>query len=183
MISIFIYQGDHSDLNSVNLVLINAEIQLIKSSFWSFFEQPGSGFEDELTGKKSVSSFPLVVSVFIGRKVMLGSFLLEFNSPTIKLVSNWWITKISSLKSNVKVGVNWNKCFKRLKKNKILLSWLLETRLIFRRTAIEEVHMYTLDGIDTQFTSKWTRFRYCEGDMRGISSNSVGMRENTNQKN
>ena len=40
-------------------------------------------------------------------------------------------------------------------KNKFLLPWLLEARLVSWKTAIE-AHMYTLDGIDTQFTSKWT---------------------------
>ena len=28
--------------------------------------------------------------------------------------------------------------------------------MVSRRTAIGKVHMYMLDGIDTQFTSKWT---------------------------
>ena len=37
---------------------------------------------------------------------------------------------IVTVKTNVKVWVNWNKNFlKRLRKNKILLPWLLETRL------------------------------------------------------
>ena len=42
-----------------------------------------------------------------------------------------------------------------MRKNKILLPWLLETSLISWKTAIEEAHMYTLDEIDTQFASKW----------------------------
>ena len=43
-----------------------------------------------------------------------------------------------------------------MRKNKILLPWLLETRLVSWKTAIEEAHIYTLDGTDTQFTLKWT---------------------------
>ena len=39
----------------------------------------------------------------------------------------------------------------------MLLPWLLETRLVSWKTAIEEAHMYALDGLHTQFTSKWTR--------------------------
>ena len=45
---------------------------------------------------------------------------------------------------------------KRLRKNKILLPWLSETRLVSWKTTITEAHMYTLHGIETQFTSKWT---------------------------
>ena len=74
-----------------------------------------------------------------------------------------------TVKSNFKVGVNWNKFFKenrknKRRKNKILLPWLLEKRLVSWKTAIEETYMYTLDVIDTQFTSKWTGVRYCEGE-------------------
>ena len=38
----------------------------------------------------------------------------------------------------------------------MLLSWLLETRLVSEKAATEEAYMYTLDGTDTEFTSKWT---------------------------
>ena len=74
-----------------------------------------------------------------------------------------------TVKSNFKVGVNWNKFFKenrknKRRKNKILLPWLLEKRLVSWKTAIEETYMYTLDVIDTQFTSKRTGVRYCEGE-------------------
>ena len=37
----------------------------------------------------------------------------------------------------------------------MLLPWLLETRLVCWKTGIEGAHMVMLDGIDTQFTSKW----------------------------
>lgn len=38
----------------------------------------------------------------------------------------------------------------------MLLPWLVETCLLWRKTVVEEACMFTLDGIDTQFTSTWT---------------------------
>ena len=38
----------------------------------------------------------------------------------------------------------------------MLLPWLLQTRLISWKTAIEETYVFPLDGIDIHFTSKWT---------------------------
>ena len=38
----------------------------------------------------------------------------------------------------------------------MLLPQLLETRLVSWKTAIEEAHVFTVDWIDIQFTSKWT---------------------------
>ena len=38
----------------------------------------------------------------------------------------------------------------------MLLPWLVETRMLCWKAAIEEALMFTLDGIDTQFTSEWT---------------------------
>ena len=38
----------------------------------------------------------------------------------------------------------------------MLLLWLVETLLLCWKMAIEEARMFTLDGIDTQFNSKWT---------------------------
>ena len=60
-----------------------------------------------------------------------------------------------TVKSNVEVGANWNKFFKKIEE-KWNFTWLSETRLASWKTAIEEANMYTLDGIDIQFTSEWT---------------------------
>ena len=61
---------------------------------------------------------------------------------------------IVTVMSNIKlIEINF---LKRLNKNKIWFPSLLETRLVFWKVATEEANMYTLDGIDTQLTSKWT---------------------------
>ena len=38
----------------------------------------------------------------------------------------------------------------------MLLPWFVETRMLCWKAAIEEALMFTLDGIDIQFTSEWT---------------------------
>ena len=87
------------DLNSVNLVLTNAEIELIKSSFRKFLQQPGSAFEDEFTGENlSLSRFTLAVPVFIGGKVIFDSFLLDSDCSIKILLQTDEILIIAALK-------------------------------------------------------------------------------------
>ena len=80
---------------------------------------------------------------------MLGSFLLESDSHIIKIVANWRITNNS-----------YCKLIETLKQELIEIVFLkrliFETLLVSWKTAIEEAPMYTLDGIDTQFTLKCT---------------------------
>ena len=48
----------------------------------------------------------------------------------------------------------------------MLLPWLVETCMLCWKAAIEEARMFTLDGIDTQFTSKWTGLDIVKEDYR-----------------
>ena len=38
----------------------------------------------------------------------------------------------------------------------MLLPWLVETCMLCWKTGVAEARISTLDGINTQFTSKWT---------------------------
>ena len=69
----------------------------------------------ELTGEtSSFFAFTWVVPVFIRGNVMLGSFLLKSDSWIIKILQDEELIIIVTVKSNVKVGVNWNKFFKKI---------------------------------------------------------------------
>ena len=41
----------------------------------------------------------------------------------------------------------------------------MKKRLVCWKIAIEEAHKFTLDGIDTEFTSKTDSVRYCEVEL------------------
>ena len=62
------------------------------------------------------------------------------------------------------------KFLKRLRKNKILLHWLLETRLVSWKMAIEEgPHVHAgLDWYPVYFEMDWVR--YCEGEFQNTFS-------------